>query len=402
MIAGAPVTAIAHRIARALLFGVVAISASTPLHAQSLFNAAGIGLPMDAVDGRARALGSVGVGLPGASLAPSDPAAAARLLVPGGLMVVQPSWVDLSRDGDARHRYFRGSRFPLVAVAYPVRGGMASVHATSVLDQGYRGERTLTVDVSGTPTPATDDFRQDGAVSTLSLAYARVVTPRTAVGVSAGRYAGSVVRSLVREFEDSALANQVLSYGVGGSWAYSGYQVTVGVSSDVTNFLRVAASATYSTDLEASPTESTEGGARSFHIPLQLRIGASSQLAPGLRLSASATRADWSGTEEDLVGGARARAATSIGGGLELAQARFFGRTTPVRLGFRRRGLPFSMEGGWAHEQVLAGGIGFALNETAEVVLASLDLAVEKGYRAGGGYREDFWRGTLSLRVSGF
>jgi hypothetical protein len=384
------------------LLGALFAVAGAPLHAQSLFNAAGIGLPMEAVDGRARGLGSLGIGLPGTSLLPADPASSARLLVPGGLLVAQPSWVDLTRDGDPAHRYFRGSRFPLFAAAYPVRGGMASLHATSVFDQGYEGERAVTVDLGGTPTPATDRFEQRGAVSSLGVAYARLVTPSTAVGVSVARYAGSVTRSLVRQFGDSTLANQVNPYGYGGSWSYSGYQVTVGVSSDVSTFLRVAGSATYSTELEADPNSQTTGSGRSFHIPVQLRVGASSQLVPGLTLSASASRADWSGTVGDLLGAVEAGSATSFGVGLELAQARLLGRTTPLRLGFRRRGLPFSLEGGGAREQSFSAGVGLPLNVTQEIVLAGLDLGVEKGNRTSGGYREDFWRATVSLRVSGF
>jgi len=80
----------------------------------------------------------------------------------------------------------------------------------------------------------------------------------------------------------------------------------------------------------------------------------------------------------------------------------FFNRSSPLRLGFRRTDLPFSLEGGDANEQVFSGGFGFALNETSEVVLASLDLGLEKGRRLGGTYREDFWRATLSLRLLGF
>ncbi|MEQ1857892.1 MAG: hypothetical protein ABL963_15665 [Longimicrobiales bacterium] len=386
---------------RVWVAGLALIVAATPLRAQSLFNAAGIGLPMEAVDGRARALGSLGLGLPGTSMLPADPASPARLLVPGGIMVVQPSWVDLSRDGDPGHRYFRGSRFPLFAASYPLFQGMASIHATSVLDQAYEGERTLTVDFAGTPVQAVDRFDQNGAVSSLSVGYARMVSPSTAVGLSAGRYAGSVLRSLVRTFADSVIGNQVIPYASGGSWSYSGYHVTAGVSTDVTTFLRVAASATYSTELQADPTGQTLGAERHFAIPLQLRIGASSQLAPGLTLSASASHADWSDTESDLAGG-EAGSTTSFGGGLELAQARFFGRTTPLRLGFRRRGLPFALEGGSAHEQSFSGGFGLSLNETNEIVLAALDVGLEKGTRSTGSYQEDFWRATMSLRVSGF
>jgi len=388
-------------IARTVAFALTLSAAAAPLSAQSLFNAAGIGLPMEAVDGRARALGSVGLGLPGSSLVPADPAASARLPVPGGMLVMEPSWVDLSRDGSAGHRYFRGSRFPLFAAAYPVRGGMASLVATSVLDQAYRGERAVAVDLGGTPVQATDFFDQSGSVSALSAGYARMVTPRTAVGVSVGRYAGSVLRRLVREFGDSAIAAQALPYASGGSWSYSGYQVTAGVSSDITTFLRVAGSVTYSTELTADPTGQTLGAGRSFALPLQVRVGASSQLAPGLTLSASGSWADWSDTEADLSSG-QAGSATSVGIGLELAQARFFGRTTPLRLGFRRRGLPFALEGDSAHEQVFAAGFGFGLNETQEVVLASVDVGLEKGNRTSGTYREDFWRATVSLRVSGF
>jgi hypothetical protein len=387
---------------RALFMSVMLAAPAAPLAAQSLFNAAGIGLPVEALDGRARALGSIGIGLPGASLLPVDPAASARLPIPGVVLVAQPTWVDMTRTGAGGHRYFRGSRFPLFAAGYPVLGGMATLHATTVLDQGYGGESPITVDLGGTPTVATDVFAQNGAVASLSAGYARMVTPTTSMGITAGRYTGSVVRTLVRQFGDSASANQVLAYGSSGSWTYSGYHVSVGVSSDLAGLVRVAASATVSTELDATATSQTTGADRSFDLPLQLRIGASSELAPGLTLSASAARADWSGIAADLGPGAQAGSATSVGVGLELSQVRFFGRTSPLRVGFRRAGLPYSLDGEGAHEQSFAGGLSLALNETNEVVLASVDMALEKGLRTGGTYREDFWRATLSLRLSGF
>lgn len=49
-----------------------------PLAAQSLFGSSGLGLPLEAVDARARALGNLGLGLSGGALLPGDPAAAAR------------------------------------------------------------------------------------------------------------------------------------------------------------------------------------------------------------------------------------------------------------------------------------------------------------------------------------
>jgi hypothetical protein len=394
-------------IARMLLRGVplagLLLLAAAPARGQSMFNAAGIGMPMEALDGRARALGSLGIGLPGAGvLLPADPAAPARLPLPGGLISAQPSWVDLSRSGDPSHRYFRGSRWPLLAAGYPVLRGMATFIATSVLDQRFQGDRAVPVDLLGNPSEAVDRFEQDGSVATLTLGYARMVTPTLAAGVSVGRYAGSMERNLARLFADSAAAGQAVAYTSSGKWAYHGYLVSVGVSADVAGFVRVAASATASTDLDAVATSTTDGQDRSFAMPLQLRIGASGQLAPGLLMSASAARADWSATAEDIGGGTQAGATNSFGVGLELASVQWLGRSAPLRFGFRRTGLPFSLDGGDANEQVFSGGLGFALNETNEVVLASVDLGVEKGRRIGGSYREDFWRGTVSVRLLGF
>jgi hypothetical protein len=386
-----------------LLLGICGFAAgAAPAGAQSLFNAAGIGLPMEALDGRARALGSVGVGLPGAGgFLPADPAASARLLVPGGMIVAQPSWVELSRSGGSS-RSFRGSRFPLLAAGYPFAGGMATLHATSVLDQGFRGERPVTVDLLGTPVEAVDVFEQDGSVATLAAGYARMLTPGIAVGLSAGRYSGSVVRSLVREFDDSAASGAAVPYASSGTWSYHGYQLTAGASADVAGLFRIAGSTTVSTELKAVATSQTEGADRSFSMPIQLRVGASGQLAPGLLLSASASITDWSSTADDLGPGVEAGSVLSFGGGLELANVQIFNRSAPLRVGFRRTDLPFSLEGGDADEQVFSGGFGFALNETNEVVLASLDLGVEKGRRLEGTYREDFWRATLSLKLLGF
>ena len=82
---------------RAILAAVMLFVAS-PLAAQSIFNAAGLGLPSEPVDGKSRALGSLGVGLWGASLQPGDPASAGMLVAPSAIMVAQPSWVEFDRN----------------------------------------------------------------------------------------------------------------------------------------------------------------------------------------------------------------------------------------------------------------------------------------------------------------
>jgi hypothetical protein len=375
--------------------------AGAPLSGQSIFGSSGIGLPMEALDGRARALGSFGIGLQGPTILPSDPAAAARVLLPTGVIVAQPSWIDLTEDSGGDHRYFQGTRFPLLGLAYPAFSGTLTVHIASVFDQSFAGERTVDIVLGGTTVPATDRFVQDGSVSMLAAGYARMLGARTAVGLSLGRYSGRIARSLVRDYGDVTGLGPVEPYASSGAWRYSGESITGGISTELLGPVHVAASATWSTRLDAAATGSTEGAGRTYSVPLQLRVGASSALTPGLTLSASAVRADWSVAADEVGGASVVRTVMGVGVGVELSQARLLGREAPLRLGFRRNGLPFSLRGDGA-EQVFSGGLALILNESNGVVLATTDLAIERGRRTGGTITEEFWRGTVSVQLSSF
>jgi len=387
-----------RRLALAVLGALATLAPAAS--AQSIFNSAGMGLPLEALDGRARALGSFGIGLPGGSLTPSDPAAAGRVLLPSGVISVQPSWTELSEAGTTDQTFFKGTRFPLIGLAYPVQRGMMTVYAMSVFDQRFSGQRTGDVILGGANVPVSDFFVQEGSLSSLAVGYARMLGPSTSVGVTVGRYTGTVRRRLDRTY--GAGAGSVEPYQSSGSWRYSGESVTGGVTTDVLGAVRLAASATWSTDITADPTGQTSGGERIFDIPLQLRIGASSVLTPGLILTASAMRANWKTTQDNLGSDSYARAIHGVGVGLELSRARLVGREAPIRVGFRRTGLPFSLDAEPASERVFTGGLALVLGQANGEVLASTDIALERGRRSAGTFEEDFWRGTVSLRLSGF
>ncbi len=126
-------------------------------------------------------------------------------------------------------------------------------------------------------------------------------------------------------------------------------------------------------------------------------------LAPGLLVSASGERADWSGIRDDLGAAGSARSVVlGFGVGIELSQMRLLGKSAPLRLGYRSADLPFGAAGAFAKERTFSGGVALTLNETNGVVLASTDLAIEKGRRTGLSFAEDFWRATVSLKLSGF
>jgi hypothetical protein len=385
---------------RAVLLGLVLSLCLTPgLQAQSLFNAAGLGLPLEALDGRARSLGNLGIGLPGSAFLPTDPGALGRMTISTGIIAGQPSWVDYSQAGGASGN-FQANRFPLMGLAYPVLSGMMSVQVGSFLDQTYRQLGTGSV-VLGTGTVDTsDEFVQDGSVSNLNVGFARMVTSDLSVGVTLGRYAGSVDRTLTRTYGDGS--SGIDDYVEAGVWSYVGHSLTAGAAMDMTPDLRVAASIQMPTNLKANASEETRGVDGSFDIPIQYRLGASANVGSSLLVTGSLAFADWSGTQSDLSSGGFAGDTNAYGVGVELTRARLWGKDAPLRFGFRRSGLPFSFTDSGASERVFAGGLGLVLNTTNEIVLAGLDMAIERGRRSGGGLIEDFWRATISLRASGF
>ncbi|MEX2467947.1 MAG: hypothetical protein WD995_13640 [Gemmatimonadota bacterium] len=383
------------------LAAIALLAAPFAVEAQSIFNSAGLGRPVDAVDARARSLGSLGIGLQGGYLSPADPAAAGRLGFASAVMVTQPSWVEASRDGTPVGD-FRGTRFPLMGVAYPVLSGMATVQLGSYLDQRFAGQRVVSVDLGGTSHDVIDDFTQEGGVSSASFGFARMVGSDVSVGLNVARYTGSVIRELARSFEGLDLEG-TQSFTSSGFWSYSGTSVTAGATADVGSVGRLAASVRWSSALDADASEGTLGGSRSFDMPLEIRVGGSAVLMPGLILAASAVHADWADIQDDLAVATGVGDTSGFGVGMELAQVRFLGRSAPLRFGYRYNGLPFALgTEGTGSEKTFSGGMGFAFNETNGVLLAAADLALERGERSAGTLSERFWRLTATIRVAGF
>jgi hypothetical protein len=280
---------------------------------------------------------------------------------------------------------------------------VVSLSFESVFDQRYEAERPVSIDLGDGAVDATDHFTSTGGVSQVRIGVARVVAQRLALGLSAGRYTGSVVRRLVRDFPDDAQSEPVESYQVGGLWTYSGTTLTGGASVAIGSFAQLAGSVAWSSTLDAEPSDDTDGAAGSFDMPLRLHLGATAVLAPGISLSASLATADWTKIDNDLADGTSVGRADSYGVGFELTRARLLGRNAPLRFGYRKRDLPFVLDdGGTPTESVWAGGVGLHLSQAGNFVRAAVDLSLEKGTREDALISESFWRGTLSVRVSGF
>jgi hypothetical protein len=385
---------------RRLLLATTMLLAASPADAQSIFNAAGLGLPTEPTDARSRALGSFGVGLWGSSLQPGDPGSAGFLEGPAAIMVAQPSWVDFDRNAGETGSS-QGTRFPLIGIGYPLMDGMFTVTLSSFLDQRFESEREISYSLQDVSGVAKDIFEQDGAVSQITFGYSRHVMGSTGVGFSVGRYAGSLTRRLSRDFGDVVNATSIVPFQTGGLWSYSGASVTGGFATDIGTIARVSGSATWSGSLNATASSDSQGSDKSFDLPLQYRVGASAILAPGLRVAASIVRADWADVAPDLTDAAAVGGTGGFGVGVELSRARLLG-AGPLRFGYRQSDLPFAFGTTPGTESVWSTGLGITLNETNGIVLAGADIALERGTRIDSSLTEKFWRMTVSLRVMGY
>ncbi|HIL89426.1 MAG TPA: hypothetical protein EYG55_02790 [Gemmatimonadetes bacterium] len=386
---------------RTLVLALVISLVATPSGAQSLYNAAGMGLPVEAIDGRARALGNLGIGLWGSGLLPGDPAAAGMFIVPTAVIVGQPSWVDYDHES-GNSGSIQGSRFPLMGIGYPGFSGIFTVSLSSFLDQHYKSQRSLELDLRGEKSEVTDLFEQDGSIGSLNFGYSRPIGTNAALGFSFGRYTGSILRQLERDFSTLSFPGALESYQTSSRWTYSGTSLTGGMAANLGTVARVAASVTWSGDLNATASDDTRSMDRNFSLPMQYRLGTSIVLAPGFMITASAIRADWADIERDLDTPTTVGSTSNIGVGVELSRANIVGLALPLRFGYRTGKLPFSLGSDVATERIFSAGLGLSLSQADDIVLGGVDAAIERGRRSGSVLSEAFWRATISLRVSGY
>lgn len=379
-----------------LLLAVALLGFAAPSAAQSLLSESGFGYPLVGIDARSRALGSVGVGLGGPSISPTDPAAAADVIATSVVFSGLTSWVDVSTpDGDSD---FTTSRFPLLGVSYPIEGvGVASVTFSSLLDASWENTTSSVIDVAGGgEAQIRDIFESQGGVAALEFGFAKRFG-RIAAGARVGRYTGSARRTLTRVYDSVTVGAPIVPFQTGGRWDYSGFTGIAGVSASIGSSIFVSGSLRIGGTLEATPSEDTSSPGGDLSLPAELRAGGSILLAPELVATLGASFADWSGTDET------GQTAWEFGGGVEWTGSRIVGKEGAWRLGLRRAALPFRPAGAdSAVETAFTGGLGIEVLQSEAGVLGSIDLAFEFGQREFGAVQEDLLRSTLTVRLAGF
>ena len=344
----------------------------------------------------------MGVGLRGPELHPLDPAAAADFVLPTITVTLLSTSADF-RLGEGTGKA-SGQRFPVMGVLFPVgRAGRVFASFSTAFDLRWGTTVTRTVELGEVVGLArvTDQFASDGGVSTLRLGWSKRVNPTISVGLSGGPYLGDVVRSFFRSIDSAAVRGFPEPTVEQGAWDFSGFTGTAGLGVTLGETFHFSGSVTTSSALEATPKGATEGEALDFDLPVEWRGGATVNLTPDLIGVASVEWADY-----DEVIGEESQIATrgstmDWGLGAEWAQPTFRGSPMPVRLGYGSRQLPFLFDQGTADETYFTAGLGIQFVPIANNPLGLFDISLEKGSRDAPGLSEDFWRFSMSLRISG-
>ena len=368
--------------------------------AQSLFNSVGLGAPLEGLDARARSMGALGPGLLGGSVLPLDPSSGARVLLPTLSATMQPTWGTYEQgtaSGD-----LQGVRFPLIVAAYPT-GGIGVLTATyrGAFDQRWQAERTGSFPIGGEDVASVDRFSSRGGIAIAEVGWARRFGTKLGLGASLGRYTGRLDRVFTRTLDSLAVGSDVATFNEGAAAAYSGVTAAVGFHVDPTPLIRVGGALRFGGTLKQKAKEGSAGGELEYSMPTEIRLGASAALTSRLMLAASFARADWSGADGGVADIEPVGSVTTYGFGAEWGGPRFLGRTVPIRLGYRRSGLPYRYASGDPVESAVSAGLALNLAQIDEFTLAGIDLALERGTRSDDVLSERFWRMTASLRVSG-
>jgi hypothetical protein len=371
---------------------------------QSILGTVGLGVRTEPLDAVQRALGGVGVGAGSATILPGDPTASLDLLAPTVSFSAQSTWGNYTFETEEAD--FQGTRFPILAVAYPLGiRSVLTVTAGSVFDQRWGAVSEGTLEILGEAVPIRDTFESDGGVSTLRVGYGRRLSNSLALGASVGLYRGhldrSFVRSFNRELDSLDVVNQITPFGDAGRWTYSGPVASVSASWDPSEVVQLGASVGWSGGITGDPVGVTSGESIDVTPPLEIRLGVTTMLSPAISVTAGLSTADWTDLGDpafdDLVVGR----VTSYGGGIEWRARRFWAGDLPLRIGYRHSGLPFAFRGHSAVENTISGGFSIVMAQALGIPLATFDAAIEVGSRTAGELNEKFRRFTLTFRVGG-
>ncbi|HVE79419.1 MAG TPA: hypothetical protein VNA89_11180 [Gemmatimonadaceae bacterium] len=355
------------------------LAAPVAARAQGTLSAQGFGYTPGQLGARSRAMGGGD-----AELDPISP------LNPAALIAARRSTLYFEVAPEVRQVDVAGEPSRTQLIRFPVFGAaiqagartMIGIGASTLADRTWGTSYTFDQQIGGEAITTTERFRSTGALNDVRLGVGYALTPGLWVGAGAHVITGQNRIVQARSFDDS----RFLPYEERATLAFTGAAFSAGVAWRPLRAVAVAASGRKGTKLTARVADTVVGRG---DVPDRAGVGVRFD---GFRGATLAARYDWTGwSSVDPIGTASlaSRDTREYGAGAEILGPRFAGTAVQLRLGGRRRELPFALAGAEIRETILGGGLGIPVARER----AALDWSLERATRSGEGVsaRERAW-----------
>jgi hypothetical protein len=366
-----------------LLAAAVLVGLPAGLEAQGSLSSQGFGYPPGQLSSRARATGGAFGEFDPQS--PINPAAISGWGRPALFFQYDPEFRH-SESGNVSGRAST-SRFPVIAAALPIKQTFMFGAATStLLDRTWSTNFERKELIGADSVPLLESTRSIGSINDnrIALGWSRSSSLRIggAVHLITGENSIRIRREFVSTDFDTLDQTSVRGFG--------GLALSVGGEVKVARTITVAGSYRMGGSLRAYAGDTTLAKG---NVPDRFGAAVRYEGIGGMAVAASMAWTQWSrlaslGSSQLVVNDV-----TDYGIGIEGRGPKWFDNHLPLRVGYRRRALPFSLTGaGKIFESDLSAGFGIPLARTR----SNFDFGVERASRWGAaGVTETAW--TLSF-----
>jgi hypothetical protein len=339
-----------RRIHLAVAFVVVAASR---VAAQGTLSTQGFGYHPGQISTRARATGGA-LGEFDATSA-LNPAALAWWERSGLTLEYMPEFRRVSTPSSSEDATI--ARFPIAGAAVAIGGRtILGITLSTFLDRTWETRELGMQQFADDSIPYVLQFKSTGAINDIRVAGAWTLWPALRVGVGAHVYSGSNRLSIITLFNDSL--QRISDFTQQARVSYSGAALSGGIDWRPFRAMAVAVSGRMGGTLRAVRGDTTLATA---DVPTRLGGALAYTGFRGTILSASAEWNEWS-----TLDGLGSEELTTFDGwdyglGAEVRGPRLFRSSVPLRVGVRRRTLPFGAAGSEVEESSVSFGMGIML-----------------------------------------
>lgn len=358
------------------------------LRAQGTLGSLGFGYPVNGMS--TRASGTAGAFGEIDPLSPINPASL------GGL-----SRSVISAQAEPEHRTLTfgnirektaSQRVPLLAVAFPARGGVAvGLSARGFLDRSYTTITSGSALIDGTTLATTERLNMRGSIGDIRAAVGWQIGNRARIGLGGHIFTGENTAVRERTFSDTLRFGSTLD---SSKVTYIGTAISLGGELRLVKGFSAAMSYRSGNDFDARIRDTTRA---SGSVPSRLGGTLRYDGIPGSSFAVGFEHTTWSDMQSMASARTSARDATNYYGGAEVAGPRYRGVPILVRAGYARNQLPFSTTAGTVKETRIGGGLGIPVARDN----AAIDFSIQRANRSlvGTSTKESAWLFGIGIQV---